>query len=508
MLYNLCEVVFLNINYIFSFVLLLSTVVLICIGYFASKRDKLYVSISLYPVSIYAFGYAFEILSTNIESVKFWVKVEYFGAAFVGALWLMFALNFTGYKEKFKKRNLMLLYVVPVIVLIVNCTNDFHHLYYKEMRMNTEGVFPILEVVHGPLYWVHTVYNYSLMGIGLIIFIMVYVKSVTIIRKQILLIIISWVIPWIADAVYSFRLLPFGLDLCPSALCISAIIYSFAVLKLKFIKLTPIAFEKVFVNMLDGVIILDSENNIVNFNNSSKNIIQELNYIEAGDKKIDEVLKRYETLIKAVHSTDYNESLISIKNNEQVKYYKMNINNIYEENEKIIGKILIFNDITESKKQQEKLLELNNFKDKLFTVVSHDIKSPLGVLLSLLELLEDEEDIYKEENQEILYEIKANVKNTYEMVENVLHWFKSQMDGLVYNSLSWRLSDMMNNSLILLNQNAELKGIDVFCEIPKDIFVNVDRDMLEIVLRNLFSNAVKVTNKGGNIKISVQELDL
>ena len=96
---------------------------------------------------------------------------------------------------------------------------------------------------------------------------------------------------------------------------------------------------------------------------------------------------------------------------------------------------MIFNDITESKEQQEKLLKLNTFKDNLFTVVSHDIKSPLGVLLSLLELLEDEDDIYKEENKEILYEIKANVKNTYEMVENVLHWFRSQSDGVVYTNL-------------------------------------------------------------------------
>nr|WP_254306771.1 histidine kinase N-terminal 7TM domain-containing protein [Clostridium sp. 001] len=498
---------FLKVNYFFSLVLLISALVMGFIGCLSWKRDKQYVAASLFPVSIYAFGYACEILCTNIEWIKFWVKVEYLGGAFLGVLWLMFALNFTGYKEKVKKRTLMLLYIMPVIILIVNYTNDFHHLFYKKMYMNNDGIFPILEVIHGPWYWVHTVYNYVLMAIGLIIFIKAYLKAVTIIRKQILLLIIAWIIPWISDIIYIFGLLHFDVDLAPLALSISAIMYSFAVLKFKFLKLTPIALEKVFSNMLDGVIILDPENNIVNFNNSSKNIISELKDIEAGGKKIDEVFKEYKTILEALNSTSNNESLISIKDKHQLRYYKINISKIYENTGEIIGKILILNDITEIELQREKLSELNAFKDKLFTIVSHDIKSPLGVLLSLLDLLEDEDDIYREENKEILYQIKENSKSTYEMVENVLQWFRSQMDGMTCNNLSWTLLDIVKNSITPLIQNAELKKISISYEISDKVVVCVDRDMIEIVLRNLFSNAIKFTNSGGNIKISAQEFE-
>lgn len=281
-----------NANYFFSLLLLMSSLALICIGYFAWKKDKLYVSLCLISVSIYAFGYAFEILCTNIELVKLWVKVEYLGCSFLGVLWLMFALNFTGYKEKIRKKILVLLYIMPVIILVMNCTNDFHHLFYKKMYINNDGIFPILEVVYGPWYWVHTVYNYALMGIGLIIFIMAYLKSITIVRKQILFLIIAWTIPWISDVIYSWRLLPINVDLCPIGLSISGIMSSFVVLKFKFLNLTPIALEKVFSNMLDGVIILDSEDNIVNFNSSAKNIISELNFMKEDNKKIDDVLKK------------------------------------------------------------------------------------------------------------------------------------------------------------------------------------------------------------------------
>jgi len=66
----------------------------------------------------------------------------------------MFALNFTGYKERIKKSILMMLYIVPVITLILNYTNDFHHLFYKTLYMKTDGFFPIVEVIEGPFYWV------------------------------------------------------------------------------------------------------------------------------------------------------------------------------------------------------------------------------------------------------------------------------------------------------------------------------------------------------------------
>lgn len=402
-----------NINTVLSLVLLVSTMILFYIGHFAWKRDKLYVSLSLFPVTIYSSGYAFEILCTNIEWVKFWVKVEYLGGAFLGALWLMFALNFTGYIEKFKKRTLMLLYIMPVITLIINYTNDYHHLFYKKMYMNYQGVFPILEVIHGPWYWVHTGYTYLMMLIGIIIFIMSYLKATAIVRKQILILVIAWIIPWIADMVYIFGWLHFDIDLAPVALCVSAIMYSFSILRFKFLKLTPIALEKVFYNMIDGVIILDSENNIVDFNNSSKEIIPELKDIDVGDKKIDVILKAHEEIIKAVNSDSYNESLISTQDKEKLRCYKLNINNIYENNGEIIGKILILTDITEFQLQQKKLSDNVNFLEALMNAIPNPIffKNKHGVYnhcnTALTEYLGIKEEEFIGHNSHEIFEEKS-----------------------------------------------------------------------------------------------------
>lgn len=529
---------FLNANNFFSLVLLVSTLVLIYIGYFSWKRDKLYVSISLIPVSIYALGYAFEILCTSIEWVKVWVKVEYLGTSFLGVLWLMFALNFTGYKEKIKKRTLILLYIIPVITLILNYTNDFHHLFYEKMYMNNSGIFPMLEVMHGPWYWVHNVYNYVLMAIGLVTFISAYLKAVKIIRNQILLVIIAWIIPWISDAVNILGLLHF--DLAPLTLSISAIMYSFAVLKFKFLELTPIALEKVFSNMLDGVIILDSENNIVDFNNSSKNIISELKDIGAGNKKIDEVLKEYKTVLKAVNSVSYNENLISIRDKEQLRYYNISINNIYENTDKIIGKILIFNDITEMELQRKKLSDnfnclqtlMNAIPNPIYSKDEHGVYNDCNIALTEYLGIKKEEligntayEVFERKLAEIYDKADKNLmetKGTQIYESKIMHKDGTHHDVIFSKSVA--VSESGNNKglvgviIDITEQNKDREKIDKLLKL-KEAMIKIGysineisniNDLLQLVLNKVINcvderscGSVLLLDKDKNLKIAV-----
>lgn len=341
---------------------------MIYIGYFALKKDKLYITIPLLLVSIYEFGYAFEIMYSTIEWVKFWIKVEYIGISFLPVGWFVFCINFTGNKDKVKKGLLASLLILSTTILIMNYTNDFHHLFYRKVYINSNEVFPIAEFIKGPWYWINIAYTYFMMLVGLIIFIVTYFKSVAFVRKQLLFLIIAWVIPWISDIVYMFKILTFHIDLCPIAFSVSAMISSYGILRVKLVKLTPIATQKVFSNMLDGVVILDQEDNIVNFNDSAKNVIPDLAHISAGDKKIEEVLPKYRELLKHC-----NDNIITIKKEVQICYYKLKINNIYESNGGIIGKILIFNDVTELEVSRKKISDNLNFLQKLIDAIPNPI---------------------------------------------------------------------------------------------------------------------------------------
>ncbi|MHC1722947.1 MAG: histidine kinase N-terminal 7TM domain-containing protein [Aminipila sp.] len=363
-----------NINYYFSLVLFISTFVLGFIGYFSWKREKSYISLCLMTVAIYQFGYAFELLYANIQWIKFWIKIEYLGIVFLPIAWLIFALNFTGYRDKINKNNIKFLFIMPVIILIMNYTNDFHHLFYINLSINYDGIFPIAEIEKGPWYWINIIYTYTLMFIGLAVFISAYFKSILIVRKQIILLIIAWVIPWISDIIYMFKLLPFELDLCPLAFTIAGIISSFAILNYRLIKLTPIAIEKVFSNMLDGVIILDDQNNVVNFNHSAGKIISELNHIDSSDKKIEKLLIEYEQILNVLNSSS-EENLIRIRNDQKLKYYKIDVNHIYASSGRVIGKILTFNDVTEIELNRKKLADNYNFLQTLTDAIPNPIYS-------------------------------------------------------------------------------------------------------------------------------------
>ena len=451
-------------NSYFSLVLLISAAILIYIGFFSWKRDKRYVSITLFPVSIYAFGYAFEILCTTIEWVKFWIKVEYLGVSFLTVFWLMFALDFTGYKDRIKKSILSMLYIVPIITLILNYTNDFHHLFYKDLYMNNNGIFPIVEIIEGPWYWVNIAYTYTLMIVGLMVFIIAYLESSSIVRKQLLLIIIAGIIPWLSDIIYMLHLIPFKLDLCPLAFSFSGIMSSFAIFKFKLLKLTPIALEKVFSNMLEGVIILDSENNIVNFNNASKNIISELKDMDVGYKRFDEVLKDYKTIIKAVNSNSCSESLISINNKDQQRYYKMNINNIYENTGEVIGKTLILNDITEIEEQRKKLSDNFNFLQTLMDAIPYPIysKDENGRYnhcnIAIAEFLGIKKEEFVGNTADVIFE-KNLAKICIKTDENLMDGERTQIYESKLMHKEGIYHDVIFNKSIVINEEGEDKGL-------------------------------------------------
>lgn len=533
-----CDV--LNVNYYFSLVLFVSAVVLVFIGYFSWKKNKVYMSMCLLPVSIYEFGYGFEILSTSLEKVKFWIKVEYLGIAFLPVVWLMLALNFNGYEERLKKSTLKLLYIVPVITLIMNYTNDFHHLFYENLYMKSDGIFPIMEVVRGPFYWVNIVYTYSSMLAGLIIFIFAYSKAVSIVRKQILLLILAWIIPWISDIVYMLRLIPFNLDLCPLAFSFSGIISSYAILNFKLLKLAPIALEKVFSNMLDGVIILDSENNIVNFNDSSKDIIPKLKSIKAGEKTIDDILNEYKGVLQALNSNSYNESLITIKNNDEIRYYKITINNIYSKNDEIIGKILIFNDVTEIKLQSKKLVHNLKFLQTLMNAIPHPIysKDEQGVynhfntaFIEFLGLTKEEiigntaYDVFGKDLAERYYESDRNLieKNVTQVYESKLKHNDNTYHDVIFSKSVVKDEHDKNKGLVgvimdITEEKKNRERIDKLLKL-KEVMVKIGysineitniNDLLQLILDEVIncidernSGSILLLDEDKNLKIAV-----
>ena len=192
-------------------------------------------------------------------------------------------------------------------------------------------------------------------------------------------------------------------------------------------------------------------------------------------------------------------------------YYEVEI---YQSSENHFAVIL--SDITARKMAQREITsknksleKLNVEKDKLFSIVSHDLRSPMNGILGLTSMIKDEvESFSKDHIREMATSIHTSANSIIQLLQGLLEWSQLQRGNISYNPQSLLLLNSIDKSINLLNETAKAKKIAVICNIPATISVFADNNMLESVTRNLISNAIKFTPKGGQIEINSTETDL
>ncbi|APQ19033.1 tetratricopeptide repeat-containing sensor histidine kinase [Maribacter hydrothermalis] len=154
---------------------------------------------------------------------------------------------------------------------------------------------------------------------------------------------------------------------------------------------------------------------------------------------------------------------------------------------------------------ESELQEANDTKDKLFSVIAHDLRGPINSFHSLIKLYVDN-GLTKEEIDMIFPKALQEITRISDMLNNLLIWAKTQMYGSVNNPVNLDLRILVNENIQLLNPLAHRKSIVLINNFPENIISSSDRDHLDIVFRNLISNAIKFTNLNGEVTINVIEL--
>jgi signal transduction histidine kinase len=155
-------------------------------------------------------------------------------------------------------------------------------------------------------------------------------------------------------------------------------------------------------------------------------------------------------------------------------------------------------------KQKADLDKINKTKDRMFLIISHDLRGPIGNLKSLIEiLLEDEEIIQNKSLMETFSIFMKSIQSVSDLLENLLLWAKSQRGDVSFDPENITLNTVVNRNLQLFKSIAEIKGIDLKVSMEDSYEVYADKNMLMTVVRNIISNAIKYTPKGGEVKIVV-----
>jgi PAS domain S-box-containing protein len=152
--------------------------------------------------------------------------------------------------------------------------------------------------------------------------------------------------------------------------------------------------------------------------------------------------------------------------------------------------------------KNEQLLAINAEKDKFFSIIAHDLRGPLSAFVGATQILTEEiQTMEIDEIKDITLSMKTSASNIYSLLENLLEWSRLKRGTLSFISENLNLEESVKGSVELLSESAREKEILISVQIPSEITVSADKHMLETVIRNLVSNAIKFSNPRNNVSI-------
>jgi len=156
----------------------------------------------------------------------------------------------------------------------------------------------------------------------------------------------------------------------------------------------------------------------------------------------------------------------------------------------------------------EELKKLNEMKDRFFSIVSHDLRSPFAGILTITDIIKNHADtVSKEELISMLQSLNETAQQTYKFIEDLLEWSRSQMGRIQMNIVEEDLHTIVTGTILTLKQQAEIKNIEINSRIQSGTFAMFDNNMMATIVRNLISNAIKFTPKGGKITLKAEAIE-
>ncbi|MEJ7826845.1 MAG: sensor histidine kinase [Segetibacter sp.] len=158
--------------------------------------------------------------------------------------------------------------------------------------------------------------------------------------------------------------------------------------------------------------------------------------------------------------------------------------------------------ILQLKNSELKLTQLNQLKDKLFSIISHDLRNPLATMQSTLKLItEHHNKLDEDEKKKLSHEAQASLDNLNQLLYNLLQWSRSQMNLLQFKEERFGIHPVLINCVKVLQLNAHIKNIRIHVVAEENLYGYADKDMIEFVIRNLLSNAIKFSYRDSDVYV-------
>ena len=473
----------------------------------------------------------------NIEPIYF-ENFIYIGTCFLPVALFFVAIIFKNTKIRFKKRYL-LLFIVPFLTLLILYTNEYHHLFYKVYSSNLN------EMVYGQYFYIHSIYTYGLLLISIGIMVNASQKNSGAFSKQTILIIVGTIFPILVNLLGTFKIYNMNVCLTPISFSIAVIFYTFAILKFNFLRIAPIALQKIVDRISDGYVVIDENNTITDFNRTflemfklKQNELRSRNFIKfLEDRQVSE--KAVERISKAIQKSNKTNKTIAFEQHfsKIKKYFKMEITTIKSDNTSL-GTLFLLKDITQHKEDMETiknnqdiLMERERLAGlgQLIGGIAHNLKTPIMSIAGAVQGLDNLINEYDESiddplvNSQDHHDIAKDMKEWIPKIRAHLEYMSdiiTTVKGQAVASLSsddseeFTIGELIKRVNILMKH--ELKNAYIYMNIvmkaDENQVLNGNVNSLVQVVNNMISNAIQAYegkhDQNIELKVSKKENDI
>ena len=511
-------------NVPYLIILEISSLLLIALTYFIDLKDRKkgqigsMFNIMLTCMLIWTFSLIMQIAfqRTNIDPVIF-EGFASFGACFLPVAFMFLGIIFSKTKIFFNKKHLLLL-VIPVISTYLMFTNGQHHLFFKEYSYHTS------EIVVGPYHSINAIYSYACMLIGLVYLFKYSIKNSGFFSKQSIMVFLGVLVPLSINILATFGVLNLTVYDTPISFTIAIMFFALAIFKFDFLKVTPIALQRIVDRMSDGYIIVDEKKRITDFNKTFLDLFTlkptEIRNLYLGDllDKISGNKNKNEDFLNIISSTKHNNDTINLEKHfsHYGKYFNIEITSI-RNNNTYLGTLILFKDITQHKQDMKTIKDNQDIlieRERLATLgqmiggIAHNLKTPIMSISGATEGVKDLVNEYKTS----IGDNEVTIEDHHEIAGEMEEWLRKIQTHLSYMSdvittvkgqavafsdtttfTSFTIDDFVRQVNILMKHELShaLVELEETLEISGDTLVKGNINSLVQVVNNIISNAIQ-----------------
>jgi len=356
-----------GVNNVLSSFLYIETFGILVIAFCSWKRKRVSGAFPLFFLclcsAVYSFGYGMEITSVSLLNVDFWSKFEYLGLSFIPALWIIQAYSLVYKDKKIGKMWTTVLFIISLLTCVFRFTNKYFHFMYSNEKLINNGYFYIISYEKCFWYYLYYIFFFACIIISITMYCRAFLKSEGLARHQLKMMIYISTGALLLEVFDQFQIVPLKMDYGAFIMFFVYALFAYVVYPFDIMDIVPVSREIIFDWVYDGVIVVDTDFNLKDFNCAAKEVFNSLDRNLIGTKielctreapEFEKLLKMWYKgcgeCLEEVFKENFSENVFefSITKNENTSYFKARLKALcYKEYR--IGSTILISDITREK---------------------------------------------------------------------------------------------------------------------------------------------------------------